>query len=91
MANRDSQQELLKAFQKLSPEQRGTVLALSHALAEPSVAGGPDFDSSTRPIEVVLAELASEVPDSEWSKLPRDLTDNLDHYLYAIPKAGLLA
>ena len=44
------------------------------------------FDRSARPIEEVLAELASEVPLSEWDKLPADLTDNLDHYLYGTPK-----
>ncbi len=31
-------------------------------------------------------ELAREVPAEEWAKLPADLTDNLDHYLYGTPK-----
>ena len=44
------------------------------------------FDETARPIEEVLAELASEVPSDEWKKLPSDLTDNLDHYLYGTPK-----
>ena len=39
-----------------------------------------------RPIEEVLEELAAEVPDEEWEKLPADLTDQLDHYLYGTPK-----
>jgi hypothetical protein len=39
-----------------------------------------------RPIEEIIQELAAEVPQSEWDKLPHDLTDNLDHYLYATPK-----
>ena len=44
------------------------------------------FDRSARPIEEVLADLASEVSETEWAKLPSDLTDNLDHYLYGLPK-----
>lgn len=44
------------------------------------------YDSSARPIEDILAELAREVPEEEWKKLPADLTDNLDHYIYGTPK-----
>jgi hypothetical protein len=39
-----------------------------------------------RPIEEIIRELAAEVPQAEWDRLPRDLTDNLDHYLYGTPK-----
>ncbi|MFQ6096104.1 MAG: hypothetical protein ACE5O2_00125 [Armatimonadota bacterium] len=48
--------------------------------------GEVPFDPSARPIEEVLAELAAEVPQEEWDSLPRDLTDNLDHYVYGTPK-----
>lgn len=44
------------------------------------------FDRTARPIEDILEELASEVPQSAWDRLPGDLTDNLDHYLYGTPK-----
>jgi len=40
------------------------------------------YDTNARPIEEVLSELAEEVPKEEWQKLPADLNDNLDHYLY---------
>ena len=40
----------------------------------------------TSPIEDILSDLANEIPDEEWEKLPSDLTDNLDHYLYGTPK-----
>lgn len=43
-------------------------------------------DLSTRPIEEVLADIASRVPGQQWAKLPPDLTDQLDHYLYGTPK-----
>jgi len=44
------------------------------------------YDKSTRPIEDVLEELAKEIPREEWDKLPNDLCDNLDYYLYGVPK-----
>jgi hypothetical protein len=46
----------------------------------------PPYDSGATPIEDVLRELAREVPGDEWDRLPRDLSDNLDHYLYGTPK-----
>lgn len=42
----------------------------------------PAFDMTAIPIEDILANLTREVPDEEWNRLPRDLTDKLDHYLY---------
>ncbi len=44
------------------------------------------YDQTARPIEELLNELAKEIPQEEWDKLPRDLNDNLYHYLYGIPK-----
>lgn len=48
--------------------------------------GETPYDEGARPIEDVLTELAAEVPQEDWRKLPPDLTDNLDHYLYGTPK-----
>ena len=45
-----------------------------------------EVDASARPIEDVLPDLASRVPEGDWARLPDDLTDNLDHYLYGTPK-----
>ena len=44
------------------------------------------FDSKALSIEDVLANLAKEVPSEDWNKLPPDLANNLDHYLYGSPK-----
>jgi len=49
-------------------------------------ANEPPYDLTAPPIEDVLAALAREVPKKEWDKLPSDLTDHLDHYLYGTPK-----
>lgn len=37
-------------------------------------------------LEEKLSEIAAEIPPSEWDKLPKDLSENLDHYLYGTPK-----
>jgi hypothetical protein len=39
-----------------------------------------------RPIDEVLDEIAAGIPAEELAKLPPDFTDQLDHYLYGIPK-----
>jgi len=44
------------------------------------------YDRSSRPIGQILEELGKEVLPGEWEKLPADLSDNLDHYLYGTPK-----
>jgi len=44
------------------------------------------YNKSVRPIEDLLDELAKEIPQEEWDRLPGDLNDNLDHYLYGVPK-----
>lgn len=49
-------------------------------------ADGETYDRSARPIEELLCDLAKEIPQEEWDKLPDDLNDNLDHYLYGVPK-----
>jgi hypothetical protein len=46
----------------------------------------PIYDSNAPAIEKVLAELAKEVPNTEWNKLPQDLTNRLDYYLYGSVK-----
>lgn len=37
-------------------------------------------------IEEILQELAAGIPREEWDRLPADLTDHLDHYLYGTPR-----
>jgi len=44
------------------------------------------YDQAAKPIEDILEEIARGIPQEEWEKLPDDLNDNLDHYLYGVPK-----
>ena len=41
--------------------------------------------SAERAIEQILEDLATRIPREEWDRLPPDLTDDLDHYLYGTP------
>lgn len=49
-------------------------------------ASGPGQIRVDRPIEEILKELAAGIPREEWDRLPADLTDQLDHYLYGTPR-----
>jgi len=44
------------------------------------------FDPNAPSIEEEIEEIWKDMPASEWSKVPADLSDNLDHYLYGAPK-----
>lgn len=61
--------------------------ALAGLCGEPASNADPvPTEAPERPIEEILKELAAEIPREEWDRLPSDLTDNLDHYLYGTPK-----
>lgn len=38
------------------------------------------------PLHEMITEISSEIPDSEWEKLPRDLSQQVDHYVYGLTK-----
>jgi hypothetical protein len=38
------------------------------------------FDPKARPIWEIAAEISAQVPDSEWAKVPTDLSKNFDKY-----------
>lgn len=38
------------------------------------------------PIEDIAAELTRDIPAEDWNRLPADLIDQLDHYLYGWPR-----
>jgi predicted XRE-type DNA-binding protein len=51
-----------------------------------SVVPEPAPKTDTRPIWEVIAAIVAEVPPEEWDKVPTDLAENHDHYLYGTPK-----
>jgi len=38
--------------------------------------------NSSLPIEEVLLQIADQVPIAEWQRLPADLSDRIDYYVY---------
>jgi len=47
---------------------------------------GTALANDARSIEDKIAAITADVPDEEWAKLPPDLSDQLDHYVYGTPK-----
>jgi hypothetical protein len=54
------------------------------AQQQPSSQKQPPADE--KPIWEEILELTVDVPDEEWDKLPPDLAEEHDHYIYGIPK-----
>jgi putative addiction module CopG family antidote len=42
----------------------------------------PESAKDLQPISDVFAGIANDVPDSEWAKVPTDLSKNIDGYVY---------
>jgi hypothetical protein len=58
------------------------------AKSRASQRGNGDRIAGRYPLPVFdkLKRIAAKVRPEEWKKLPADLTENLDHYLYGTPK-----
>lgn len=41
-----------------------------------------EYDTSARPIWEVAVELGASISDADWDRVPKDLSRNLDQYLY---------
>jgi hypothetical protein len=41
---------------------------------------------SLPPFLQFVEEISDQIPKQEWEKLPKDMSKNLDHYLYGLPK-----
>jgi Arc/MetJ-type ribon-helix-helix transcriptional regulator len=56
----------------------------SAAVGSPALNEAPDAEH--RLIWDEILELTADVPDEEWDKLPTDLAEQHDHYIYGTPK-----
>ena len=45
-----------------------------------------EADPNAPTIEDKIRAIMADVPKEEWDRLPADLTDHLDHYIYGTPK-----
>jgi len=58
-------------------------------LAAPAPEAAPaqeEFDPNAPTIEDELRAIFADVPHEEWERLPADLSEHLDHYIYGTPK-----
>ena len=60
-------------------KQGQTVSETPSATQEPS-------PPARKPVWERIQDLTADVPDEEWDKLPTDLAEQHDHYLYGTPK-----
>ena len=76
----------------LSPEQmerlyRELESKRAPAAAAPQCAANQQVAAPARkPIWERIQDMTADVPDEEWDKLPTDLAEQHDHYLYGTPK-----
>jgi len=61
-------------------------LKQEHALAKLQSASQEPLAQAQKPIWEEILELTADVPDEEWDKLPTDLAEQHDHYIYGTPK-----
>jgi len=52
----------------------------------PSTVGGEPGVAPHKPIWEEIQELTAGIPDEVWDKLPTDLSEQHDHYIYGTPK-----
>lgn len=78
-------EELHRLVDRLPPDQIRAARKVLDGLCREAGSGSRQ-PPAERPIEEILQELAAGIPREEWDRLPADLTDHLDHYLYGTPR-----
>jgi hypothetical protein len=83
---------ILGSISTLSPEQMRLLcreleskMATAPAGARPA-ASEEAAAPARKPIWERILERSAAIPDEEWDKLPTDLAEQHDHYLYGTPK-----
>lgn len=46
----------------------------------------PDVDDKYAPLMEKIRKFSESIPESELEKIPTDLSENLDYYIYGTPK-----
>ena len=69
------EEEIIERVHALPPDRQEEVLRFVESLMP-----------SRKPLLEEIREIYQDIPDAEWEKLPRDGSENLDHYLYGAPK-----
>ncbi len=69
------EEEIIERVHALPPDRQEEVLRFVERLTP-----------SRKPLLEEVREIYQDMPNAEWEKLPRDGSENLDHYLYGAPK-----
>jgi len=70
----------------LVPEQQKVVLKFVETLERDAAAEVESFALDGQTIWDEIELLSRQVSPEEWAKVPPDLSENIDHYLYGSPK-----
>lgn len=81
-ATLDIAEAVLAKLKVLPPEQQSAVLDFADFLAQRHVLP----EQIHQPIWEKIREIAKQVPEEEWDRLPADGAEQHDHYLYGVPK-----
>lgn len=79
-------------FASLDDAMAAAAALLLERLGRPTTsANGPSATEASaapadRPIWDEIQDLTADVPEEEWDKLPTDLAEQHDHYIYGTPK-----
>ncbi len=59
---------------------------LKHEQAQPTAGRPPEAAQAQKTIWEEILEATADIPDEVWDKLPTDLAEQHDHYIYGTPK-----
>lgn len=81
--------QIIDEIKKLSPSERAEVEHVLSRLKEEERHNGDGDEEAKQSrgdfMDRILARI-EQIPEAERDKLPRDLAENHDHYLYGTPK-----
>jgi hypothetical protein len=75
------EEAVIENLRELTAEQQREVLEFVRKLKQRQPSA-----QSTRRIWDEIEEISSRVPPEAWAEVPKDGSENVDHYLYGAPK-----
>lgn len=83
---RSADEVVREGLKRLDERDNGGSSASAEKAAPEQLEAVADKAGKVSDIIELFKPIWASVPESEWEKLPRDLSINLDHYLYGAPK-----
>lgn len=70
------EEKIIERVHELTPDRQEEVLRFVESL----------MPQPLKPLLEEIGEIYQDMTEEEWDKLPRDGSQNLDHYLYGAPR-----